>query len=134
MKISLTSFFAGLRPAQKLVSECHSYHIFYIIYHIIYHIGYHIVYDNTYHIIYIKLYTILVNMCVDIRKKSRDIWGGRSPDSWLIHDHQFLLNGKVLTYSPLLPYWDIIVSQTTFTKLGQLWQNEKMKRLSYIMS
>ena len=47
--------------------------------------------------------------------KSRDTWGGRSPDSWLIHDHQFILKGKVLTYSPHLPYWDIRVSQTTFT-------------------
>ena len=44
--------------------------------------------------------------------KSSNIWAGRSPDSWLIHDHQFLLKGKVLTYSPQLPYWDIRVSQT----------------------
>ena len=58
--------------------------------------------------------------------KSRDTWGGRSPDSWLIHDHQFFLKGKVLTYSPQLPYWDIRVSQTTFTQLGQLWQNEQI--------
>ena len=59
--------------------------------------------------------------------KSKDTWGGRSPDSWLIHDHQFLLKGKVLTYSPQLPYWDIRVSQTTFTQLGQLWRNEQIK-------
>ena len=58
--------------------------------------------------------------------KSRDTWGGRSPDSWLIHDHQFFLKGKVLTYSPQLPYWDIRVSQTTFTQLGQLWRNEQI--------
>ena len=58
--------------------------------------------------------------------KSRDTWGGRSPDSWLIHDHQFFLKGKVLTYSPQLPYWDIRVSQTTFTQLGQLWRNERI--------
>ena len=40
--------------------------------------------------------------------KSRDTWGGHSPDSWLIHDHQFILKGKVLMYSPQLPYyWDV---------------------------
>ena len=58
--------------------------------------------------------------------KSRDTCGGRSPDSWLIHDHQFFLKGKVLTYSPQLPYWDIRVSQTTFTQLGQLWRNKQI--------
>ena len=29
--------------------------------------------------------------------KSRDTWGGRSPDSWLVHDHQSFLKEKVLT-------------------------------------
>ena len=62
---------------------------------------------------------------MDIRDESRDTSGGRSPDSWVIHDHQFFLKGKVLTYSPQLPYWDIRVSQTTFTQLGQLWRNEQ---------
>ena len=58
--------------------------------------------------------------------KTRDTWGGRSPDSLFINDHQFLLKGKVLTYSPQSSYWDIRVSQTTFTQLGQLWRNEQI--------
>ena len=126
MKIILctTSFFAGLLPAQKLVSQCHSYHIYFrIFYQISYQVSQHIMYNNRYHIITcIIIYIILFNMFV----KSRDTWGGRNPDSWLINDHQFLLKGKVLTYSPQRPYWDIRVSQTTFTQLGQLWLNEKI--------
>ena len=36
------------------------------------------------------------------------------------------LKEKVLMYSPQLPYWDIRVSQTTFTQLEQLWRNEQI--------
>ena len=60
-----TSFFAGLRPAQKLVSESHLYHIPYhisyqIFYHISYQVSHHIIYYNRYHVItLIIIYIIL---------------------------------------------------------------------------
>ena len=49
--------------------------------------------------------------------KSSDTWAGWSHDSWVIHDHQFLLKGKVLTSSPQLPYWDIRHWQALYSKI-----------------
>ena len=52
----------------------------------------------------------------------------RWPEPWLMTNSwpSVFLKGKVLTYSPQLPYWDIRVSQTTFTQLGQLWRTEQI--------
>ena len=65
------------------------------------------------------LFFFHINMC------SRYL---RWPEPWLM-THSWpsvFLKGKVLTYSPQLPYWDIRVSQTTFTQLGQLWRTEQI--------
>ena len=77
--IIFTSFFAGLRPAQKLVSESHLYHIpshisYQIFYHISYQVSHHIMYNNRYHIItYIIIYTTYILTCVWIFvMKTRD--------------------------------------------------------------
>ena len=73
--------------AQKLVSECHLYHIPYhlfyqIFYHILYQVSHHIIYDNRYHIItYIIIYIILFNMCVNICYEVQRYL--RWPESWL---------------------------------------------------
>ena len=70
--IRLTSFFAGLRPAQKLVCESHLYHIPYhisyqIFYHKSYQVSHHIIYNNRYHIItyiiYHNIYHIVWYVC-----------------------------------------------------------------------
>ena len=70
-------------------------------------------------IIYHTHYLFHINMC------SRYL---RWPEPWLMTYSwpSVFLKGKVLTYSPQLPYWDIRVSQTTFTQLGQLWRTEQI--------
>ena len=74
-RTSDTSFFDGLRPAQKLVTSFISYLLYHIPYHISYQIFYHISYQVSHHIMYnnryhiltcIIIYIILFNMCVDI--------------------------------------------------------------------
>ena len=80
------------------------------------------------------LYTLWTcELCVCDGMAWVSLWSQEIPEPWLMtYSWPSVFMGKVLTYSPQLPYWDIRVSQTTFTQLGQLWQIEQIK-ISYII-